>query len=423
MLAAEPLKVDRLPDSLHARELHSGVKRLRFEAPLESVYRQVHLQCVQRRVRMWFSLLAVCAIGHILLQMLRLLPRQWTGWDYDVAELCSVTLAWLAWSRRYPRWYLPAARVLVPCLSAASALFVARDLVVGRGLELAFLTTIIFVVYSFCGLLYRTALSAGVLTVMAFLVTALALKLPTHTLGPALAILLLTASIAAIGYRDIERHIRRGFLERAVISDLVTRDELSGLTNRRAFYEHLVRLWHQAQRDGRTLAVWMVDIDHFKTYNDSFGHQAGDSALRAVGQLLKGYARRPLDLAARYGGDEFIAVLYDLPAARVRELAERMRQAVQDYHLQQQALSAGFPRAQGSAGVAAREAPGTGAVTVSLGIAVVVPTAERSVQGLVQLADEALYDAKQAGRNCVVLKDALDHQDLSTGSFRTSLTG
>src|SRR6185312_10638814 len=156
-------------------------------------------------------------------------------------------------------------------------------------------------------------------------------------------------------------------------------------------------------RDGRTLAVLMVDIDQFKAYNDSHGHLAGDAALRAVAQGLKTLARRPLDMAGRYGGDEFIAVLYDLPAERVQELAERLRQGVQE-------------------GERNQNGPARAPITVSIGCAVIVPGQNRTPQGAVQLADEALYDAKQSGRNRVVLKGMDDYRRLETGSFRTSAT-
>jgi len=122
----------------------------------------------------------------------------------------------------------------------------------------------------------------------------------------------LASSIAAIVYRDVEQSYRRNFLQAALIGELVARDDLSGLMNRRAFDEHIVAVWHQAARDQRPVALLMIDIDHFKGYNDRRGHLAGDFALRSVAKVIQGFARRPLDLAARYGGEEFAVVLYDL---------------------------------------------------------------------------------------------------------------
>jgi diguanylate cyclase (GGDEF)-like protein len=133
----------------------------------------------------------------------------------------------------------------------------------------------------------------------------------------------------------------------------------------------------------------MIDIDDFKNYNDSHGHQAGDAALRSVAQVLRDFARRPLDIAARYGGEEFSVVLYDMPRPHVQDVAERIRQAVQN----------AVPKF-GEVAVSA--------VTVSIGVGMVEPTVGRTPQGALQFADEALYEAKRAGRNCVVINGGDD---------------
>jgi diguanylate cyclase (GGDEF)-like protein len=186
-----------------------------------------------------------------------------------------------------------------------------------------------------------------------------------------------------------------------MLADFGARDALSGLMNRRAFDEHLLRVWKQALRDGRSLAVLMIDIDHFKVFNDTFGHQAGDAMIRCVAQLLKGFARRPLDIAARYGGEEFALILYDLPQVNVADVAERARAAVE------KAVDGGS------------EGNLSGNQTISIGVAMVMPMIDRTPDGAVQLADEALYEAKRTGRNRVVMRGVEDYSRLTTGSFRT----
>jgi diguanylate cyclase (GGDEF)-like protein len=176
-------------------------------------------------------------------------------------------------------------------------------------------------------------------------------------------------------------------------------DSLTGLANRQAFDEHLLCVWQQGQRDGRMLSTLLVDIDQFKAYNDAFGHLAGDAALRGVAQAMRDFARRPLDIAARFGGDKFAIVLYDLSIANVLDIAERLRRAVQ------------------ACALPSREAATSG-VTVTIGVGVVMPTVGRTVQGAVQLADAALCEAKKGGRNRVVLKGIDEHRDLRTGSFQ-----
>jgi diguanylate cyclase (GGDEF)-like protein len=159
-------------------------------------------------------------------------------------------------------------------------------------------------------------------------------------------------------------------------------------------------MWRQAQREGTKLALLLVDIDFFKRFNDRHGHQAGDECLRGVAAALQRSARRPLDFVARYGGEEFAIVLYDPSREYVRELATRIHGGV---------AGLGIPHGDSDVGPA---------VTVSIGTAFVAPTLERSMQGLVQLADEALYEAKGDGRNRTVQRD-VEYAELETGSFRT----
>ena len=147
----------------------------------------------------------------------------------------------------------------------------------------------------------------------------------------------------------------------------------------------------------------VADVDYFKRYNDAFGHQAGDIALRSVARLIQEFARRPLDLAARYGGEEFAMILYDLAPHDVHAIADRLIKAVQAERINPNALAK----------------PELG-LTISIGVGLVSPKIDRTPQGAIQLADEALYEAKHAGRNRLVVKGEADHRLLSTGRFHTA---
>ncbi len=433
MSVSDHINPEDFPDSAYARELRTGVARLRFAPELEALYVQAHLQRLRLRVRVWFSLNCLLALSAIITWVIYAPPPGLVWWAYALADLSALVLAWLAWTSLYQRRYMAIARVLVPILGASIAVFIAQDMAAGLGVLIGVLTINVIAVFFFAGLLFRAALIATAAILAAFTVAAMHYGGPATTLA-GLPMLLVIAIIGIVSYRDIERSYRRNFLESALMAELVARDELSGLMNRRAFDEHMLRLWHHAQRDRRSLAVLMVDIDHFKAYNDAHGHQAGDGAVRAVAQLLKGCTRRPLDLAARYGGDEFVAVLYDLSREQVGDIAERVRRTVQEKVLQPAAGTGGAGAGAGAGGVGGT-APSAGAtsrgstgdaaargttVTVSIGVGVVMPMMGRTFQGAVQLADEALYEAKQAGRNRVVVKSAEDYYRLNTGSFRAS---
>jgi diguanylate cyclase (GGDEF)-like protein len=195
-------------------------------------------------------------------------------------------------------------------------------------------------------------------------------------------------------YRD-ERYLRRDFLHARLLAldnqriqamaDELERlsflDGLTGLANRRYFDNSLDKAWRSCQRDRAPLTVIMVDVDFFKPYNDHYGHQQGDEALRTLATTISAQAVRPQDLVARYGGEEFVVLLPWVDEAAAQHMAERILQAVRDNQL---------PHATSSC---------ADHVTVSAGIATKVPSAEHRPAELVAAADAALYQAKHAGRD------------------------
>lgn len=160
-------------------------------------------------------------------------------------------------------------------------------------------------------------------------------------------------------------------------------DGLTEVANRRSLDQALEREWRRAKRDSASLAAIMCDIDHFKAYNDNYGHGAGDVCLRQVARALALAVARPGDILGRYGGEEFLALLPDTTLAAARDVAGRLRQAVFDRAL---------PHAH---------SPAADRVTLSLGVAAVVPADDDTAESLLRAADQSLYRAKQAGRNRV----------------------
>ena len=160
-------------------------------------------------------------------------------------------------------------------------------------------------------------------------------------------------------------------------------DALTGLANRRRFNEALDEEWRRASRAQTSLALVMADIDNFKLYNDSLGHQEGDHCLAAVADVFLKAAGRAGDLAARYGGEEMVFLMPGADHAAAMSMAERLRAACE-------ALAIGHPTS-----------PVRPVVTISLGVASCVPSAESSAEFLITQADAALYRAKEMGRNRV----------------------
>lgn len=160
-------------------------------------------------------------------------------------------------------------------------------------------------------------------------------------------------------------------------------DGLTEISNRRVFDEVLEQEFRAAMRSGTSLGLIMIDIDHFKQYNDHYGHQAGDDCLKRVAATAKTMARRPRDLPTRYGGEEFAIILVDTDIEGAQTMAENIRASTE-------ALS-----------IEHAHSDTADHVTISLGVASMVPSRDSTADALLAKADKALYAAKESGRNCV----------------------
>lgn len=180
----------------------------------------------------------------------------------------------------------------------------------------------------------------------------------------------------------------------AELQALSQRDGLTNLFNRRAYKEKAGNQWQISTRAHNPVAILMLDVDHFKEYNDHYGHQSGDDCLRQVAGALLAALHRPADILARYGGEEFIVLLPNTDLEGARTVAETLRKVVQ---------SLAVPHAHSTAGEV---------ITVSIGGAVTEHTTGLTEQQLAREADDALYRAKARGRNCVELKQLSPHKTL-----------
>ena len=165
------------------------------------------------------------------------------------------------------------------------------------------------------------------------------------------------------------------------LKELSTTDGLTEISNRRFFDEYSEKEWKRAQRDKKPFAVIMIDLDCFKSYNDTYGHQRGDACLKKVAGVIKGAMKRPADLAARYGGEEFVLVLPETDKDGACKLAEQLRQEVINLKEEHQNNTSGKW------------------VTISLGAATEIAEPGKSFSDLLAKADKALYEAKGSGRN------------------------
>ncbi len=391
--------LEALPDSPYAAELRKQPAGARFAAALESEYLRTRLREERALVRFTCTLaLLLMALrgSESLLSALRS-PSELSV--FSVVLIGSIVLAWLAWSRSYEQRYLPWATVLVPVRNSLVAIQVIHVAAAGAYDVLLILPMLLIGPFYFLGLKYRSSLLSAVCTLASLVGADIAFPLPFSIAMRGGTVLIVSTVVLAIAARHIEKRLRQAFLENRVVAELAQQDALTWTKNRRVFDEYLPRLWRQAVSDERLLAVLVLDVDQFKPYNDRYGHQAGDAVLRRVALAIQQQARRPFDLVARYGGEEFAVILYDTDAAGAGGTAERMRRAVEEL------------------GIEHRESASGNVVTISVGVAVVSPTAGRNALGALQLADEALYRAKSKGRNRIELVDDSEYRLMVTGVF------
>lgn len=174
-----------------------------------------------------------------------------------------------------------------------------------------------------------------------------------------------------------------------LLSKLASLDGLTDIPNRRMFEEVLENEWRRGMRSGKPLSIIMMDIDHFKLFNDNYGHAGGDECLKAVARALVSCLRRPGDFVGRYGGEEFVAVLPETDAEGARSMAEMIRERVRGL-----AITHAFSSV-------------AGVVTLSFGAACAVPVEGESAAGLLEAADGMLYAAKEGGRDRGMVKKSI----------------
>ncbi len=390
MLARDSLVQAGLPDNPYARQLRNGFRWLRFEKELENEFREFLSwnSLMQRRaaIGVAFLIWALFIVADWMMVDIRLHPslfEQLLG-----VRLGMIGLLLVVW----PAAFLPSLRkvgdAIAPyCLLLINLAVLACDVLfewhgVPRFTQLG-ATLGILAVFFPLGLAFwacvRLALLCLALNLAVFLLFGGEENLRTNLLNTLYNGLVVLICSFALYLQDYAQ--REQFLGRRLLGMMAEQDSLTGLANRR-YYELLAqRALEQGAREEKGVALILVDVDDFKAYNDHYGHPAGDAALRQLGVVLQQGARRPLDIAARLGGEEFAVLLYDSEEGNTLAIAERLRQAVEALGIEHLGSSAGP------------------CLTISLGVA--YSTSGMGLDALYREADRALYEAKDAGRNAV----------------------
>ena len=377
------------------QQMGRPLELLRFEPDLEAAFVE-ELRTVQHRSAIftlvfmsvvwlclggfdWWRLSTLMGSGQEAEFVWGVMVQRWVVWAIFLGALyvllqrklkASTEAAWISLS------------VLACCAGVALSAYTSRSL----GMPDSGIVLLLIVVVALypLGIRLRLALgTAATACVIATVAGPLVLEQADHLAQHWMVVSMMWATLvlSAVTAYFREKNLRQQFLLRKLLDWETSHDPLTGLANRRMFREHFQRCMLHAKRQNVSLFLGILDIDHFKLYNDLYGHQAGDEVLRLVGELLQDYARRPLDLAVRLGGEEFALVAYD---EDVESLRARMEKLMIDLHRLNLAHDA---------------SPTAPYVTVSVGLAQV--RGDDTVDTVFKLADSLLLQAKEQGRNQV----------------------
>ncbi len=402
--------------SAYVDELGSGfLSGFRFPGQLEREFRKYYSKLGVFRARLMPCFVLLMSVITAFMFLSGKLMWDPLSIVYNFALLVPLILATLYFSTLPDRYSLY--QKLLATTGLTSGLFV-ESMFFGPSMEgmpsyFSMEVTWILATWLVLGLRFIPATAVAMILSVTHAAGIIFLDYPIQVVGYQIGMLALVNGIGSMCCYQLEITTRRSFLESRELAELTKElkalaeiDSLTGLNNRRTYDAYIDRLWRQAKRDQTPLTFILIDIDHFKDYNDHYGHQAGDDALAAVANVIGSQANRPFDFAARYGGEEFVLVLHNsddyFDSNKEEEFANACAESVRRNVVKMQ-----IPHELSTC---------HRYVTVSIGVAFIMPETNRSLSGSLQMADEALYQAKDEGRNRVVVK--ADVPAFRTGNFR-----
>lgn len=379
LLPREERREPRFPAQRYARQRRLGFPFLRFMPELEREYRESYFQINVARIRFAHTVGILSILGFMLMDWLvgvRVLTR---AGALILMFLCTPALIAAVVATFHPRLVRHLHRfvytgMLVTGLGMIAVVYLGRLGNAWFPYEAVLLVTVY--IYFVSGLQWRQAVSSSWLLWAAFALTDLiGHGDPVPSLVYEVYYVFIANCIGMVGRYIFEYQDRLAFLMQRELHYLAQHDSLTGLLNRRAFRRQAEKVWAQAAREGRSVGVLLLDLDRFKQINDEHGHLAGDAALRATGETVREFMRRPLDCAGRFGGDEFVALWYDVDAEWFEQTQKELYQRLTTR--------------------AVEHAQNTVRVQLSGGAVIAWPQSGVRLQESLQVADTNLYEAKR----------------------------
>lgn len=375
-------------DGAFANQIARGYPFLRFEKSLERDFRRGFDQENLNRARMGVQF-GIFLIGLDIVLNAMLIPQGeiWTKNKLMIAAILVPLLLLSVWSLQKFSDRVRVSLVTLPIVLVATlalTFFRINPETPSASLPLEAFFLLLLFNFVLAGLTFLQSCVGAVIIVGGYVVSNYVLAVSELVWSFDLFFLISVTMMGCISVYMTERQARNNYLSGGVLSELSERDELTQLYNRRVFNRNLGNLIRLGRREGRPVMLLLLDVDHFKKYNDRYGHAAGDVCLRKVADALSMAAKRPLDVVARYGGEEFAVILYGARTGSVKLLADTVRQNVESLQIP-------------------HEGSEHRVVTVSGGGVVAFVDENSDEVGLIEAADKALYRSKAEGRNRVTL--------------------
>ncbi len=373
--------------------LQSGVIFLRFPGESEKAFRRYYYKKTIRQLQFSLILGALLYAAFGLLDQYVVPAIKETAWTLRylvVCPLCVLGLLLSFFVRRETFMQVIAGIVMI---AAGTAITMMMLIDPGRDGQIYYggIVLVIFFTYSFVRLRFGYALFCGAVVTMTYIMTGLTLGHMRFVIFINNIFFIVTSNIVGLSVAYLlEIYIRREYQQAMAMKrthrelrKLSLFDSLTKIPNRRLFDMRLSAEFNELKNSGQPLSLILLDIDHFKAYNDHLGHRAGDRCLVMIASKVQNFAGRAGDLAARYGGEEFAAILGNASLLEARAVAERIRESIRNMRIP-------HPNSSNSS-----------VVTVSLGVSTILPADHMSFEALIESADRALYKAKELGRDRV----------------------
>lgn len=382
---------------IYNRQLRQGFRPLRFMPSLEREFRVFFSRHNAVRQR------GAIIVGIVLL--LALLPLdisylQGSALDYYLFTRIWITIPLLVlalaltFRHSLRRYFSVFSFLIITTIGVAASAVIVYCNRVGQPLPYEGIMLIIMVAFFLGGLYFRQSLVSAVIVSLSYVLLSETWLDANHISYHNYFFLFATVLVGAVSAYTLEYQIRIGFLQRGALRNLAKTDPLTGLYNRGAINQKLNHLVYYAFREKKPITLLLLDVDHFKNFNDFYGHLQGDQCLQQVASALSGCCMRPLDFAGRYGGEEFVVMWFDAEPAEVEAFATRVKSAIEKMAIR-------------------HDASGTHThVTISGGMITGIPTSQHIAEKMLHQADQCLYRAKDSGRNRIVIQDLGSEHDL-----------